>query len=113
MCEEIIKKYTFCIQWIEEEGIFMCRCFEFPSTISLGDTAEEALLNIEKMIDELVHLMQKEGEKLPWPLSPEIITGNMRSLHIAGDKYFTILDEADLGGIPIDDFILIKLLNPV
>lgn len=111
MWNKIIKKYTFCIQWLKEDNMYVCRCFEFPSSLSFGDTPEEALQKLEGVIDDLVMTMRIEGERLPGPLSKGVVTGNMHALNIRSDKYVTISAESSLREMPIEDYIFLKFRN--
>ena len=52
--DKIIEKYTYRIEWSEEDKVHIARCLEFPSLATHGDTAEEALHEIEKVVEETI-----------------------------------------------------------
>ncbi len=43
---DLIEKYTYRIEWSEEDNTHISRCLEFPSLAAHGDTAEKALKEI-------------------------------------------------------------------
>ncbi len=42
----LIEKYTYRIEWSEEDNTHISRCLEFPSSAAHSDTAEKALKEI-------------------------------------------------------------------
>ena len=62
-----IEKYTYRIEWSEDDQCHMARCLEFPSLAAHGDTIEDALREIKYVVAESVKWMQEEGEAAPRP----------------------------------------------
>jgi len=52
-----IEKYTYRIEWSEDDNCHVARCLEFPSLAAHGDTIEEALREIEYVVAESVKWM--------------------------------------------------------
>ncbi len=48
---KLIEKYTYRVEWSEEDKLYVARCPEFPSLAAHGSTVEDALKEIEKVVD--------------------------------------------------------------
>ncbi len=71
------EKYTYRIEWSEDDHCHVARCLEFPSLAAHGDTIEEALRQIEYVVGESVKWMQEEGEAVPEPLGLKKYKGHL------------------------------------
>ena len=49
MKNKIIEKYTYRVEWSEEDQLHIARCLEFPSLAAHGDTVENALKEIQNI----------------------------------------------------------------
>ncbi len=66
--ESNINKYTYCIQWSEEDQAHVAGCLEFPSLSAHGDSTENALKEIKFAVSETVRWLEEENEPVPEPL---------------------------------------------
>jgi predicted RNase H-like HicB family nuclease len=64
---KLIEKYTYRVEWSEEDKLHLARCFEFPSLVAHGRTVGGALKEIEKVIEEAITWMREENEEIPQP----------------------------------------------
>ncbi|MHB1348089.1 MAG: hypothetical protein ACYCXK_11440 [Candidatus Humimicrobiaceae bacterium] len=64
---KIIEKYTYRVEWSDEDQLHIARCLEFPSLAAHGSTVEGALKEIEKVVEEAIAWMQEENEEIPEP----------------------------------------------
>lgn len=71
------KKYTYRIEWSEEDKTHIARCLEFPSLSAHGDTIESALKEIETVVNETIKWMKEENEDIPEPLGKKKFKGNL------------------------------------
>ena len=46
---DLIEKYTYRVEWSEEDNTHIAKCLEFPSLSAHGKTAKEALSEIENV----------------------------------------------------------------
>ena len=63
-------KYTIIIQWSDEDKCFVALLPEFNDVmqpVTHGDTYEEAIKNVQEVIDLLIETYQEEGKPLPTP----------------------------------------------
>jgi len=47
---ELTEKYTYRVEWSEEDKTHIARCLEFPSLMAHGDTIEGALKEIKEVV---------------------------------------------------------------
>jgi predicted RNase H-like HicB family nuclease len=62
-----MNKYEVIIYWSEEDGAFIAEVPELPGCASDGKTYEEALRNVEVIIDEWIETAKKLGREIPQP----------------------------------------------
>lgn len=67
--DNLVEKYTYRIEWSEEDNTHIAKCLEFPSLRTHGESAQEALKEMEFVVDETISWMKEDGEVLPEPLS--------------------------------------------
>jgi len=73
-------KYTYRIEWSEEDRAHVARCLEFPSLAAHGKTSEDALREIEIAVSETIRWMEEEHEQVPEPLGMKKFKGNITSV---------------------------------
>lgn len=103
-----IKKYTYRIEWSEEDHCHVARCLEFPSLAAHGDTIEEALREIEYVVAESVKWMKKDGEPVPEPLGLKKFKGHL-TLRIPPEKHRELAIRCAEEGVSLNRFILSRL----
>ena len=104
MSPDYLSKYTYRIDWNEEDKCFLGRCLEFPSLLAHGDSREEALKEIQLVVVESVKWMSEEHEELPIPLSVRNYSGRLL-LRIPPETHKRISIEAAEERISLNQFI--------
>lgn len=74
---KIIEKYTYRVEQSEKDQLHIARCLEFPSLAAHGDTVEDALKEIEKVVEEAIAWMQEGNEEIPEPFGLKKYKGNL------------------------------------
>ncbi|MCL4386574.1 MAG: type II toxin-antitoxin system HicB family antitoxin [Actinobacteria bacterium] len=105
---KIIEKYTYRVEWSEEDQLHIARCLEFPSLAAHGDTAEGALKEIEKVVEEVVAWMQEENEEIPQPFGLKRYKGNL-TLRIPPEVHRNLSIKSAEEGVSINQYILSKI----
>ena len=103
-----IKKYTYRIEWSEEDHCHVARCLEFPSLAAHGDTIEEALREIEYVVAESIKWLKKDGETVPEPLGLKKFKGHL-TLRIPPEKHRELVIRCAEEGVSLNRFILSRL----
>ncbi len=60
-------KYEIIIYWSEEDRFFIAEIPELPGCLSDGSTYQEALANIEIIMQEWIETAQELGRPIPKP----------------------------------------------
>ncbi len=60
-------KYEIVIYWSEEDNSFIAEVPELPGCMSDGETYNEALKNVQTIINEWIETAKKLGRKIPVP----------------------------------------------
>ncbi|PIU49795.1 MAG: toxin-antitoxin system HicB family antitoxin [Desulfobacterales bacterium CG07_land_8_20_14_0_80_52_14] len=102
------EKYTYRIEWSEEDHCHVARCLEFPSLAAHGDTIEEVLREIKYVVVESLKWMREEGETVPKPLGLKKFKGHL-SLRIPPEKHRELVIRCAEEGISLNQFILSRL----
>ena len=103
-----IEKYTFRIQWSEEDGCHIARCLEFPSLGAHGPTAEKALKEIKTVVAEAVKWLIADGEPVPQPLGAKKFKGHL-TLRVPQEKHRELVVRAAEEGVSVNQFILSRI----
>ena len=74
------EKYTYRVEWSEEDKLHIARCLEFPSLAAHGKTAEVALKEIKKAVEKVIVWMLEASEVVPEPYSLKRHKGNLTGL---------------------------------
>ncbi len=61
----------------DEDGTFAAEVLEFPGCLTSGDTADEAMANLDEAIEGWVETLLESGEDLPTPLSDREYSGRL------------------------------------
>ena len=72
------EKYTYRVQWSEQDGEFIGLCAEFPSLSWLAKTDDEAFHGIKKVVFAAVADMKRNQEPLPEPLGMRHYSGSFK-----------------------------------
>ena len=67
--------YTYRITWSAEDDEHLGLCIEFPSLSWLAPTAAEALLGIQRVVQDCLADMRRSGETPPEPLADRAYSG--------------------------------------
>ena len=66
-------KYEIIIYWSNDDNRYLAEVPELPGCISDGLTYEEALKNVETIIDEWIETAKESGRKIPEPKCKKLI----------------------------------------
>ncbi len=102
--ENQIDKYTYRIEWSEEDEVYIARCLEFPSLAAHGDTPESALKEIKFVVDESIKWLKEDLEPVPEPFSLKKYKGNI-TLRVPPQTHRSLAIRAAEEGISINQYI--------
>ncbi len=68
--KRFINKYTYQVQWSEEDQVYIGRCIEFPGLAAHGDSSEDALKEIKVVVREVNQMNREKKHKNGYLLKP-------------------------------------------
>ncbi len=105
-----VKKYTYRVEWSEEDGEFVGLCSEFPSLSWLDENQELALKSIERLVAEVIDDMLANGEVIPAPFSLRQFSGKL-VVRMDPDTHRRLSLEAQEKGVSLNHLINSKLAS--
>ena len=106
--KNIIDKYTYRIEWSEEDKVFIARCLEFPGLAAHGKSCEAALSEIKVVIEESLNWLKEDKKPIPEPLGMKKYKGNL-TLRVPPDVHRELAVKSAEQGVSINQYILSKL----
>lgn len=106
--KEIANKYSYNIEFDNDDDIYIARCAELSTLAAHGKTQEEALKEIKVAVLGALEWMKEEGEEIPEPFSLHKFSGEFR-VRMPPEKHRKIAIEASLQGVSMNHFIVSKL----
>lgn len=103
-----VDKYTYRIEWSAEDNSHVARCLEFPSLSAHGSTVNEALSEIESVVEESIKWMREEKEEIPEPLGMKKYKGNL-TLRVPPEVHKELAIKSAEEGVSINQWILSRL----
>ena len=103
-----ISKYTFRIEWSEEDNVHIARCLEFPSLSAHGAGVLDALREIEFVVGETITWLKEEGAPIPTPFGLKKFRGHL-TLRVPTEKHRELVIRSTEEGVSVNQFILSRL----
>jgi predicted RNase H-like HicB family nuclease len=104
----MIDKYTYRVEWSEDDNVHIARCLEFPSLMAHGNTPGKALAEIEKVVTESINWMEEENEPIPEPFGLKKFKGNL-TLRVPSETHKKLVMKSAEEGVSINQYILSKI----
>ena len=61
-------RYTIIINWSNDDNCYVASCPDFGKYVTAhGDSYEEALKNMEEVLEECIRIKKEKGEEIPVP----------------------------------------------
>ncbi len=74
---EMIDKYTYRIQWSDDDEAYLASCLEFPSLMTHGETQAEALEEMNNVLSFVLVDLSQKGKQAPKPIKDRKFKGNI------------------------------------
>jgi predicted RNase H-like HicB family nuclease len=68
-----MSKYEIIIYWSDEDNSYIAEAPELPGCMSDGSTYEEALSNVEVVIQEWIETAKESGRTIPEPKKRRLV----------------------------------------
>jgi predicted RNase H-like HicB family nuclease len=106
--EKIVEKYTYRIEWSQEDQIYIARCLEFPGLAAHGDTNEAALREIKIVVNESVKWLEEDKKCIPEPIGMKKFKGNL-TLRVPPELHRELAMKSAEEGVSINQYILSRI----
>lgn len=106
--KNIINKYTYRIEWSEEDQLFIAKCLEMPGLLAHGKTNEEALKEIKIVVSEALEWLKEDNKEIPKSLGMKKFKGKL-TLRIPPEKHRSLAIKSAEEGVSINQYILGRL----
>jgi predicted RNase H-like HicB family nuclease len=104
----MIDKYTYRVEWSQDDGVHIARCLEFPSLMAHGNTPGKALIEIEKVVMESINWMKKDNEPIPEPFGLKKFKGIL-TLRVPSEMHRKLVVKSAEEGVSVNQYILSKI----
>ncbi len=105
---DCLKKYSYRVEWSEEDGVYIAKALEVPSILAHADTQEDAIREVKIPLAMALEAMVEEGEKLPEPLSLVKFRGKL-VVRTTPEKHRELTIQAAEAGVSVNQYILTKI----
>ena len=106
--KSISLKYSYRVNWSEEDQVFICGPSELPSLLCHGKTPEAALKESKALVVDVLEEMAREGEVIPEPFSLRKFSGKF-VVRTTEDLHRQLSLEAQEKGVSINKLVNSKL----
>jgi predicted HicB family RNase H-like nuclease len=103
-----IDKYTYRVEWSEEDNVHIARCLELPSLMAHGNTPKKALAEIEKVLEESLKWLEEKKEPIPEPFGLKKFKGNL-TLRVPMEIHRKLAIKSAEEGISVNQYILSRI----
>lgn len=108
--KKVADRYTYRIEWSEEDREYAGLCAELPSLSWLAPTQVEALKGVQKLVREVVADMKAHKEQCPEPLAMGAYSGEFR-VRIPSFVHRQLVIEAAERGVSLNRLVSAKLAS--
>ena len=105
---KLTDKYTYRVEWSEEDKAHIARCLEFPSLAAHGNTVNKALSEIEKVVTETIAWLEAENAPVPEPFGLKMYKGNL-TLRVPAEVHKSLAIKSAEQGVSLNQYILSKI----
>ncbi|MCI2148650.1 type II toxin-antitoxin system HicB family antitoxin [Bifidobacterium crudilactis] len=105
---ELTRRYSYRIQWSDEDDEFVATVAELPSLSWLADNEIDALRGIHTVVDEALETLSEDGEDAPQPFADRHYSGKF-TLRLPPQAHRKLAVEAAEQGVSINRYAAMKL----
>lgn len=88
-----------------EEGGYVAEILEFPGVYGQGETAEEAIANVDEVAAEWLAVVMEDGQTIPEPMECREFSGRL-NLRMASSIHREVTRLAARDGVSINQWLL-------
>ena len=108
--KDLVNKYTYRVEWSEEDEAHIATCLELPTLKAHGKTMEMAIKAIKRVVSATLKWMKEDKEEIPEPFSTRQFKGNL-TLRTSPAVHRQLATHAAEQGISINQYILSRVME--
>lgn len=106
----LVDKYSYRVEWSEEDGAHIATCLELPTLKAHGKTMELAIKAIKKVVTATLKWMKEDKGEIPEPFSTRQFKGNL-TLRTSPEVHRQLATHAAEQGVSINQYILSRVME--
>ena len=103
-------KYTYRVEWSQEDEAHIASCLEFPLLKAHGNSAQSALNEIQTVVGETIRWLQDDRAKVPEPFGLKRYKGNL-TLRVPAALHKQLAIRSAEEGVSINQYVLSKIAD--
>ena len=104
----MVDKYTYRIEWSEEDQAVIAKCLEFPGRLEHGTTNEGPVKEIKVVVSESVKWLTEKKEEVPSALGLKKFKGKL-TLRVSPEIHRKLAIKSAEEGVSVNQYILSRL----
>ncbi len=108
--KNLVDKYTYRVEWSEEDDAHIATCLELPTLKAHGKTMELAIKSIKKAVSATLKWIKEDKDEIPEPFSTKQYKGNL-TLRTSPEVHRLLATHAAEQGVSINQYILSRVIN--
>lgn len=108
--KSIASKYSYRVDWSEEDRVYVCSIAELPSALCHGSTHEKALNEGKAIALDILKELNETGEPIPEPISLKKFSGKF-VVRTTQDLHRRLALEAQEKGVSVNKLVNEKLAS--
>ncbi len=105
-------KYSFHVFWSDEDESYITVCPEFPDLSTFGGTAEQALAEMNIVLESVIETYQEEGWPIPEPRKLSMYSGQFR-VRMPKFLHAKLAEQAEVEGVSLNTLVVTYLSEAV
>jgi len=101
-------KYTYSVNWSDEDEVFIGRVAEFRSLTAHGDSPDRALAEIQSVVEEVIAELAEEGEPIPAPRTSRRFSGRF-NVRMPTELHRRLVEDAESEGVSLNQLVVTRL----
>jgi predicted HicB family RNase H-like nuclease len=93
-----VAQYRYSVQWSTEDQEFVATVLEFPSLSWLNEDQFEALRGIQRLVSDVIDVLNRSGEPVPLPIATQLFSGRL-NLRVPPELHRKLAIEAANHGV--------------
>jgi len=96
-----MNNYSFTVRWSDEDEGYIALCPEFPGVSAWGETADDAIREVQVALSLVIEVMGEDREELPPPWKIVHYSGQFR-LRVPASLHEQLAQRAELDGVSLN-----------